>query len=64
MKKLIFFRYVTSGKRVFMNPRKVKAILKWKRPTNVTKNHSFHGLARYHKRFIKGFFTVAPLRLD
>jgi hypothetical protein len=44
-----------------MDPRKVKAILKWERPTNISKIHSFFGLVGYYRRFIEGFSTIAIL---
>jgi len=44
---------------MFVDQRKVDAVLKWERPTNMTKIQSFLGLAGYYRRFIEGFSTIA-----
>jgi hypothetical protein len=35
--------------------KKVEAMLKWERPVNVIKIHSFLELAGYYRRLLKGF---------
>ncbi|XP_073262126.1 uncharacterized mitochondrial protein AtMg00860-like [Populus alba] len=61
-KEVVFLGHVISAKGIFVNPRKVEAVLKWERPMDVTKIQSFLGLARHYRRFIEGFFTiVSPL---
>ena len=42
-----------------MDPKKIKVIIEWKPSRNVTKVHSFLGLAGYYKRFFKGFSMTA-----
>ena len=45
-----------------MDPKKIEMIIEWKPPRNVTKVHSFLGLVRYYRRFVKGFsMTAAPM---
>ena len=44
---------------VAVDPEKVKAILDWKPPANMTDVRSFLGMAGYYRRFIEGFSTVA-----
>ena len=44
---------------VAVDPEKVKAILDWKPPANVTDVRCFLGMAGYYRRFIEGFSTVA-----
>ena len=45
-----------------MDPEKVKAILEWPIPQNITEVKSFHGLVNFYKRFIRNFSGIsAPL---
>ena len=41
-----------------MDPQKIEAIVNWKPPKNVSKVHSFLGLASYYKKFVEGFSKI------
>jgi len=59
LQEVVFLGHVISAEGLIVDPRKVKTVLKWKQPTNVTKICKFLGLARYYRRFIEGFLTIA-----
>jgi hypothetical protein len=40
-----------------MDPKKIEAIMKCKRPTNVTEIHSFLGLDEYYRRIFNNSFS-------
>src|SRR5262249_48731980 len=44
-----FLGHMISREGIQVDPKKVKAVSNWPKPTNVTKIHSFLGLAGYYK---------------
>ena len=57
MKQVKFIGYVVSRGGISVNPNKIKAMMKWERPTIVMEVRSFLELARYYRRFMKRFLS-------
>ncbi|KAL5764427.1 hypothetical protein ACOSQ2_017021 [Xanthoceras sorbifolium] len=59
LNEIAFLGHVVSVKGITADPKNIEAMMKWKPPKNVTKIRSFLGLARYYRRFVKGFSSIA-----
>ena len=59
LQEVTFQGHIVTVEGVKVDPKKVNAVSEWKQPTNVTKVHSFLGLAGYYQRFIEGFLKIA-----
>ncbi|PKU68484.1 RNA-directed DNA polymerase [Dendrobium catenatum] len=60
--RVYFLGFIVSAKGVEADPRKVEAIANWPQPRSLFDVRSFHGLANFYRRFIRGFsILMAPL---
>ena len=59
LKEVSFLGHIISNGGVAVNPKKVRDVLSWKPPRDVSEIRSFLGMARYYRRFIEGFSKLA-----
>jgi hypothetical protein len=58
---IIFLRYNVNTKGIEMDKAKVKTIQEWPTPKSITEVKSFHSLASFYRRFVKGFNSITSL---
>ena len=57
--KIHYLGHIISEEGIFVDPKKIEAIMNCPTPGNVTDVISFMGLTGYYRRFIEGFSNVA-----
>lgn len=55
--KVTFLGHVLPKDRVYVDPKKVKTVMEWNNPINITKICIFLGLGRYYRKFVEGFLS-------
>ena len=57
--RITYLGHIVSKEGIAMDPKKIKAIQLWPRPTTVTEVRKFTGLTNYYRKFIHGYAKVA-----
>lgn len=58
-KEVSYLGHVISRECVSIDPAKIEAVARWRRPCQVSELHSFLGFASYYRRFVEGFAKLA-----
>jgi hypothetical protein len=64
LKEVSFLSHIISEGKISIDPSKVKDVLSWKTPQNVSNIKSFFGLVGYYRRFIKGFSKISKPMME
>ena len=59
LNEVVFLGHVISGDGIFVDPKKIEAVVSWEQPKNVSEIRSFLGLAGYYRRFVEQFSLIA-----
>jgi hypothetical protein len=59
LKQVAFLGHIISKGGISIDPSKIQDVLSWNAPMSVGNIWSFLGLARYYRRFIKGFLKIS-----
>ena len=51
--------HIVSKEGISVDPEKVKAIMEWSVPKNVSNIRSFMGITGYYRKFIEGFSNIS-----
>ena len=58
---MAFLGHIISSEGVYVDLRKTEEVKNWPRPLAPNDSTSFLGLARYYRRFVDGFASIASL---
>lgn len=57
--EIIYLGHIITREGIAVDPSKIRAIVEWPAPTNVSKVRSFMGLASYYQRSVANFLNIA-----